>query len=149
MRGFTYKDWLIEDLRSLERNRGAIEQMMFELQTIEAEFASIKATNYDKMPTASGVNIAEERMLTAIAKKTELEADLKATSLHVEDMDRLLRTLPDDELLVVKRMLVNRERGAVENLMGELNVEKSQIYRIRDRALLHLAKSRYGQGFKP
>lgn len=149
MRGFTYKEWLIEDLRSLERNRGAIEQMMFELQTIEAEFASIKATNYDKMPTASGVNFAEERMLTAIAKKTELEADLKATALHVEDMDRLLRTLPDDELLVVKRMLINRERGAVSKLMDELGYEKTQIYAIRDRALLHLAQSRYGQGYRP
>lgn len=144
----SYKDWLIEDLKALERYRASIDQMREELQTLEAEFTAIKATSYDKMPGGGG-NTREERMLTAIAKQDELEADLKATVLHVEDMDRLLATLPPDELTVIKRMFIQRERRAVDTLMTELGYEKSQVYRIRDRALFHLAQSRYGRGYRP
>lgn len=147
MRGFTYKEWLIEDLRNLEKNRFSITQMREELETLEAEYASIKATNYDKQP--GGATTQEDRLLTAIAKKDELEADLKATALHVEDMDRLLECLEYDDRRVVTLMFVQRERGAVQKLMEELGYEKSQVYRLRDRALRNLATLRWGRAYRP
>lgn len=149
MRAFSYKDWLIEDLRSLERNRFAVEQLKAELKTLEARFTAIKATDYDKMPGSAGGNIQEDKMLTAIAKKDELEHDLKATTLHVEDMERLLTALEDDELTVVQKMFIQRQRGAAQKLGDELHLEKSQIYRIRDQALKKLAQARYGRGYRP
>lgn len=149
MRGITYKEWLIEDLKNLQRNRFAIEQLKSELRTLEKRFTAIKATDYDKIPGGGGGNAQEEKMLTAIAKKDELEADLKATALHVEDIERLLETLPEDELTVIERMFILRERGAAQKLMEELGYEKSQIYNIRDRALKNLAYSRWGRGYRP
>ena len=147
MRGISYKDWLIEDLRNLEKHRFAITQMREELETLDAEYTSIKATNYDKQP--GGATTQEDRLLTAIAKKDELEADLKATALHVEDMDRLLECLEYDDRRVVTLMFIQRERGAVQKLMEELGYEKSQVYRLRDRALRNLATLRWGRAYRP
>lgn len=149
MRGFSYKDWLIEDLKSLERNRFAVEQLKAELKTLDARFTAIKATDYDKIPGGGGTNTQEEKMLTAIAKKEELETDLKATALHVEDMERLLETLQEEELTVIEKMFILRERGAAQKLCDELGYEKSQIYNIRDRALKNLAQARFGRGYRP
>lgn len=149
MRAFSYKDWLIEDLRSLERNRFAVEQLKAELKTLDARFTALKATDYDKIPGSAGGNIQEDKMLTAIAKKDELEHDLNATALHVEDMERLLTVLEDDELTVVQKMFIQRQRGAAQKLGDELHLEKSQIYRIRDQALKKLAQARYGRGYRP
>ena len=144
-----YKKWLIEDLQTLERQRFAISQLREELETVEAEYTAIKATNYDKMPTGSGENVQEEKLLTAIAKKDELRASLIYTEKHVADMERLLKQLPDDERQIIERTFVGQEKYAAESLADELGYERRNIYRMRNRALLHLAQLRYGAAYRP
>lgn len=144
-----YKKWLIEDLQNLERQRFAITQLREELETVEAEYAAIKATNYDKMPTGSGENVQEEKLLTAIAKKDELRASLIYTEKHVADMERLLKQLPDDERQIIERTFVGQEKYAADSLADELGYERRNIYRMRNRALLHLAQLRYGASYRP
>lgn len=141
--------YLTNDLKNLKKHRFAIMQMESELQTLEAEFTAIKATNYDKLPSGSGENMQEERLLTAIENKYVKELELKATRMHVADMERLLAQLPDDERRVIDVMLVNGEKYARERLSMELSVEQSQIYRIKNKALMHLAELRYGVEYKP
>lgn len=142
-----YKSWLIEDLRGLDRLRFSIPQMETELETLESEYAAIRATNFDKIP--GGSSSQEDRLLTAIAKKDALAANLKATRQRVQDMDRLLGALPDDECRVLQLMFVSREARAVSRLSDELGYESAQIYRLKDRALHHLAQLRYGAGYQP
>lgn len=144
-----YKKWLIEDLQNLERNEFSLLQMRCELETLEAEYAAIKATDFDKIPSHGSGNVQEEKLLTAIAKKQELETNLEATARHVEDMRRVLKNLPDDERRVVERMFVHREKYAADNLAEELGYETSQIYNIKNRALTHIAQMRFGKGYQP
>lgn len=146
---FSYKNRIIDDLRNLESKRFAVAQMEAELETIKAEYAAIKATNYDKMPTGSGTNTQEEKLLTAIANKDELERNLAATRLHINDMERLLNALPDDERRVLERMEINREKYALDSLVQELGFEQAQIYRIRSKAIDEIAKMRYGIAYHP
>lgn len=144
-----YRKWLIEELQNLERERFAIGQLTEELETVSSEMAAIKATSYDKMPTGSGENKQEEKLLTAVAKKAELSANLDATRRHVADMDRLIAALPDDERRIIDRMYVHRERNAAEELADELGYETSHIYRLKNAALQHLCQLRYGVGYRP
>lgn len=145
-----YKKWLTEDLRDLERLRFSVTQMENELETLEAEETAIRATDYDKIPGGSGSNTQEDRLLTAIAKRDELRANLEATRRRVADLDRLVSGLDnDDELRVVQVMFLSGERNAVSRLIEELGYEAAQIYRLKDRALKHLAQMRYGAGFRP
>lgn len=141
-----YKKWLIEDLQNLDRWRFSIMQQQEELATLEAEMTAIRATNYDKLP--GGGDIYQDRMLTAVAKKDELTANLALTRKRVEDLDRLLSELPDDERRIVEQMYVHRERHAVDSLAEELGFDSSHIYRLKNQALVHLATLRHGSGFQ-
>lgn len=143
-----YKKWLIEDLQNLSRQKFAIVQLQEELETVEAEYAAIKATNYDKMPSGKGTNVQEEKLLTAIAKKDELSANLEYTRRHVADMERLLTALPDDERLIIERMVLSNEKYAADMLADELGYERRQIYNKRNQALTHLAQMRHGTAYQ-
>ena len=142
-----YKSWIIDDLRSLERLRYSIPSMETELETIEAECTAIRATDYDRIPGGSGGQ--EEHLLSAIARKDALRANLKATSAKVKLLENLLNALPDDERRVLELMHVSPGSHAVARLCEELGYESAQIYRVKDRALLHLAQLRFGAGYQP
>ena len=143
-----YKKWLIEDLQTLNRQRFAISQLESELETAEAEFCAIKASNLDKMPSGSGDNIQEEKLLTVIAKKDELAKNLEYTRKHVADMDRLLNQLPDEERLIIERSVINNEKYAAETLADELGYERRQIFNKKNAALTHLAQLRHGASYQ-
>ena len=149
MRELTYKSIMENDLMKLNKWKFAVVQLTSELETIEAEYAAIKATNYDKMPTGSGENTQEEKLVTAIALKDQKEAELKLNKMRVADMERLLNQLPDDERRVIDRMVVNQEKYALEALSEELGYERTQLYRIKARALMHLAQLRHGAAYQP
>lgn len=141
-----YRNWLIDDLKGLDKCRFSIKQMERELEEIKAEQIAIKATNYDKMPGGSGENTQEEKILTSIAKKMELEACLKATKDHVANMDNLLDQLTEEERRIIYIMCIKHERGGQDRLSEEFGYEKTQIYKLRNDALLHLAQLRFGTG---
>lgn len=141
-----YKKWLIEDLQNLDRWRFSITQQQEELDTLEAEMTAIKIADYDKIP--GGGDVQQDRMLTAVAKKDELTANLNLTRKRVADMERLLGELPDDERRIIERMYIRREKYAVDSLAEELGFESAHIYRLKNQALVHLAQLRHGTGFQ-
>ena len=149
MRELTYKSILENDLMKLNRWKFAILQIQSELETLDAEYASIKATDYDKMPGSSGDNIQEEKLITAIARKDQKEAELKLNKMRVADMERLLEKLTDEERRVLDRLVINQEKYAVANLTEELGYESAQIYRIKNRALMHMTQLRHGAAYQP
>lgn len=149
MREITHRDLLVNDLQKLNRWKFAVVQMESELETLTAEFASIKATNFDKMPSGTGENAQEEKLVTVIARKDELTAKLNFTRKKVADLERLLEQLSDDERLIIERMVVNQERRAADSLAEELGYESRQIFRKRAEALSRLCALRYGASYQP
>lgn len=143
-----YRDWLIDDLRKLDRCRFACSQLAEELETAEAEFTAIKATNYDKQPGGSGDNAQEEKMLTAIARKDELAANLAYNRRKVDDMERLLSILNAEEREVLERLYIRHEIGAAESLAEEFCCDIRTVYRIKNAALLHMAQARHGFSYQ-
>ena len=149
MREITYKDIMCRDLQNLNRWKFAIIQQESELETLELEFTAIKATNYDKMPGGSGDNVQEEKLITAIAKKDELEANITWNKKRVEDLERLLDQLPDDERRIIERTVINSEKYAADSLAEELGYERTQIWRIKNKALARLTQLRHGAAYQP
>lgn len=149
MRDLTYKEIIIRDLSQLNHWKFAALQAEEELETLEAEFTAIKATNFDKMPGGSGDNAQEEKLVTAIAKRDQRKAELALNKRRIADIERLLTQLPDDERLVVDKMLISQEKYAADRLIDELGYERTQIYRIKNKALMHLAQLRYGAAYRP
>ena len=143
-----YKKWIIEDLQTLERWRFSIGQMTSEIETLKAEYEAIKVTNYNKMPSGSGTNVQEEKLLTNIVKRDELSMNLRFTKMRVADIDRVLDELSDNERTILQRMFIKREKYAADNLAEELGYETAQVYRLKNQALTHFAQLRHGAGYQ-
>ena len=84
-------------------------------------------------------------MLANIAERDELKHNLEITKREVEQVDAALAELSQEERLVLERFYIHREHGHVDRLCEELNMEKSQVYNIKNRALVKLARMLHGQ----
>lgn len=136
------RDWLIPDLRNLESLRASLRHMAEEFETLKIEAESIKAVSYDRDTVTGGENHQEDRLLTNIAKRQELEKSLEATRRHVRMMDELLSELPERDRLILDRMYIHGERA--ESIARDLGYEVRQIYRLKDAALRELGRRRFG-----
>lgn len=145
MREITFKQLMISDLQKIKDWRFAINQMTEELQTLNAEYTAIKATNYDKMPSGSGDNYQEEKLLTAIAKRDQKKHELQLTKRRLADLERLLEQLSQEERSVIYKTII--ERGRVDAIANELHCEVRQVYNRRNAALSHLVRLRHGAAY--
>ena len=107
MREITFKDLMINDLQKMRDWQFAVDQQTEELTTLEEEYATIKATDYDKMPGGSGDNVQEEKMLTAIAKRDQKRHELELTKRKIADINRLLDQLDEEERAHIKGIQAN------------------------------------------
>ena len=144
-----YRRWLIEELQNYERDKFSLHQTQEELETLEAEFTTIKATNYDKMPGGSGDNVQEEKLLTVLAKKDERQKNLEHTARHVEDIERLLSQLPENERKIIELAVIKKNRYSDYELEEMIGYERTQIWRLKNKALNHLARLKFGVSYQP
>ena len=147
MREITYRDLLVNDLQKMRNWQFSIEQMTEELRTLDEEYATIKATDYDKMPSGSGENVQEEKIITAIAKREQKKHELALTQLRLADMKRLLDQLNDEEKWIIQKTVI--ERKSFDVASQELHCDISTISRKRNSALNKLCQLRHGAVYRP
>ena len=140
-----YTDWIIPRLRDLEQERAALKNIPERILVLEMAFDGLKAANTDGTVVSGGENHREEAMLANIAERDRLRLNLELTRREVHQVEKALSQLSPDEALVLERFYVHREPGHVERLCEELNMEKSQVYNIKNRALVKLARMLHGQ----
>ena len=140
-----YTDWIIPRLRELGQERAALKNIPERILVLEMAFDGLKAANTDGTVVSGGENHREEAMLANIAERDELKHNLEITKREVEQVDAALAELSQEERLVLERFYIHREHGHVDRLCEELNMEKSQVYNIKNRALVKLARMLHGQ----
>jgi len=139
-----YKDWLIPELKALESWRASLANVPDQIEELERSAVSLRPAAYDSTPVLGGGNRREDALIANIAERERLAEGLRITETRVRRLDRALAALNAQERHVLEYFYIDRRRNAVELLMFELGYEKSQVYRIKDDALLHLARIRYG-----
>lgn len=147
MREITFKDLMINDLQKMRNWEFSVAQMTEELRTLDEEYATIKATDYDKMPSGSGENVQEEKIITAIAKREQKQHELALTKLRLADMKRLLNQLNDEEQWIIQKTVI--ERRSFDVASQELHCDISTISRKRNGALNKLCQLRHGAVYQP
>lgn len=140
-----YKDWIIPELKALEAKQAAVQRIPEKIKALEIKAGAIKATSFDKDIVDGGENTREEMLLANIAERTELEKNLQATLIEIQGLQAALAELDKDERFVLDKFFIHRKYNACETCCAELNVEKSQVYRIKDKALVNIARRYYGQ----
>lgn len=145
MREITFKQMMMNDLQHIRDWQFALSQMTEELETLQAEYATIKATDYDKMPGGSGDNVQEEKLLSAIAKRDQKQYELNLTRRRLADLERLLEQLSEEERDVIQKAVI--ENQLYEQIAADLHCTVRQVYNRKRDALAHLVRLRHGAAY--
>ena len=78
------------------------------------------------------------------SRRQRLKKALAYAQLQVQVMDNAMQVLTPEERLVIHRMCIAREKGAVPVLCQILQVEQASVYRRKERALKKLAEAMGG-----
>ena len=138
-----WKNEAIEKLCNYEAMKSAVENLQQEILRLELEATAIKAADPGQVSRSAGGR-SEDRLLTNIVKRQELNNRLAQAKNWVEQVTRALAALTYEERLIMDRCYIKPEKCAVDNLCYDLQIEKSSVYRKRDKALLMFTTALYG-----
>ena len=139
-----WKQEAAEKLTQYEARRQALESIPAEIRRLELDYSGLRASAADSIPTPGGGSRREDAMLTNIVRREELARQLESARAWVALADGGLAALDEEDRLVLDRFYVHRHKGACERLCEELDREKAQVYRRRDRALKRFTLALYG-----
>lgn len=140
-------DWKREALEKLwnyEAMKSALENIPAEIHRLELDYTSIRSSAGSNTPVQGGGARREDMLLTNIVRRGELARQLEIARAWVDLVNKALSCLDEDERMILDRIYVHPSRGKINSLMGEMGLEKSMVYRRRDRALRHFTLALYG-----
>ena len=133
-----------EKLKRYDAMRLATINIPEEIERLELDAQSIRSAKIDAPVINGGGSRREDALLSNFIERQELEWTLQQAQLWLKTTDRALTALNKQEQLILHRLYIYPERGAIEQLCKELGIEVSSIYRHRDRALKHFTLAYYG-----
>ena len=139
-----WKQEAAEKLMQYEVRRQSLENIPAEIRRLEQDYAALRSTVPDAIPAHGSGSRREDAMLTNIVRREELSRQLESARAWVAMADNGLAALDEEDRLVLDRFYVHRHKGACERLCEELDREKAQVYRRRDRALKRFTLALYG-----
>ena len=139
-----WKQEAAEKLMQYEVRRQSLENIPAEIRRLELDYGALRSSVPDSIPAHDSGSRREDAMLTNIVRREELARQLESARAWVELADEGLSALDEEDRLVLDRFYVHRHKGAAERLCEELDREKAQVYRRRDRALKRFTLALYG-----
>lgn len=139
-----WKQEAIEKLKKLEAMQQSLENIPQEIKRLEIAAVSLRGAAADRTPVKGGGNCREDALLDSIVHRQELERNREQAAQWVNVTHNALSALTMEEKLILTRLYIRPEKGALERLNGELEVEKSSLYRRRDAALRKFTMALYG-----
>ena len=117
-----------------------------EIKTIEEDMVSPRGSNIDDMPHVSNLLSHEDMMISSISKLDVLNQRYQQALEFMSWFKPAWDTLCDEEKIILSEFyLVNgKKTDAVGNLSEQLFVDRSNVYRRKDKALEHLSIMLYG-----
>ena len=139
-----WKREAIDKLKNYEAHREALRNIPMEIKRLESACAGIRSATTDGTPMSEGGSTREDFLLSNIVHRDELKQRLKEARLWVAQVDNALAALDDEERLVLDKFYIHQSKGVVDDLCGQLNIERATAYRRRDSALRRFTIALYG-----
>lgn len=134
-----------EDLREYTGLRASVRNISERIEALELEFTGIKGSQTDRMPVSgSGGNKWEDFLVNNIVERDQLKLKLMSVQKYVKIISRGLSALTDEESLVLKYFYISKEENHIEKLIEQLGIERSEVYRLKERALRKFTLYMYG-----
>lgn len=139
-----WKTFAIEKLKDYEAKRQALENIPLQIAEIESTMSGIRSARVDEVPSRGEGSKYEDRLLSLIVQKDELQRCLERARLWVSIVDHAMAVLDQDERKVLDRLYIAGDRGAVGKLADECFVDVRTIHRWKDKALRRFTIALYG-----
>ena len=139
-------DWkaeAMEKLRQLGAMEVSLEAIPLEMERLELDARKIKTSNPGKVVSGGGGGRQEDALLSNIVRRQELSNRLRQAMCWVDMVKKALSALTEDEQVILRRLYVDRQKGAVDRLCFDLGLEQSSVYRRRDQALRRFTMALY------
>ena len=139
-----WKNEAMEKLRRYDVMRQAVRNIPEEINRLKQEAEDLRSVNLDGVCVKGSGGRREDALINNLMKRQELERMLRQVKQWLSVADRGLLALDAEERLVLQRLYLYPQKGAVENLCSELGLEQSSVYRKRDKALQRFTTALYG-----
>ena len=139
-----WKNEAMEKLRRYSAMRQALRNIPEEIDRLKDDACTLRSISMDSTRVRGGGNRREEALINNLVEQQELEWTLGQVKRWLEIADRGLLALPQEDRIILQRLYIHPEKGALERLCQELGVEQSSIYRKRDQALQRFTVAMYG-----
>ena len=138
-----WKHEAVEMLQKLSAMRQATHSIPLELQRLEMEAEGIRGLAMEDIKVA-GTGKREDALLSNLMHRQELQNAYHQADSWVTTVEGALEVLTPEERLVLERLYIYPRKRGVEELCDQLQMEKSSVYRKRDRALRIFTMAMYG-----
>lgn len=122
----------------------AVDNIKEEIRRLEAAGTAISSVRTDLVTVRQSGKRKEDQLLDNILCRQELTQALEDTKKWIAVTNKALDALDPEEKVLLQRMYIKPVAGGVSQLCMLMNMEKSNIYRKRDRALRKFATVLYG-----
>ena len=134
-----------EKLRCYPARKNAACVLAEEIAMLKSDFESIHAVDMNAVPVSGGGSRHEERMISNIQERGELQSALVHTQRCIRNVERSLKLLDKNDRYVLEHMYIHPDIRRSE-LARELGfADDRSLYRQADRALRRFTLAYYGE----
>ena len=124
-RMMNWKNEAIDKLHRYNLMRNALQNIPEEIARLKAEAVALRKASLDSFFVRGGGGDREDARINNL-------------------VHRALLALNEDERLILQRLYLYPQKGAIDRLCNELGLEQSSVYRKRDQALSRFTVAIYG-----
>lgn len=139
-----WRNEAIDKLHRYDLMRNALQNIPDEIARLKAEAVAIRSASANSFFVKGGGGDREDARINNLVRRHELEETLRQVRQWLNVTDRALLALKDDERLILQRLYLYPQKGAIDLLCNELGLEQSSVYRKRDQALSRFTVAIYG-----
>ena len=134
-----YRDMIIPELKYMEKKKEFLRTARIRLDDLKASIGSIRSPAAEKLPGGGDYSV-EDAILNNMAERELLEQNIRTVEAKVRWLETGLASLTEEERMILDRFFIHRERDVLERLMADLAMERSSVYRLRNSAMVSLAR---------
>ena len=132
------------DLRTYNIRRQSLDNIQERITALKATQDGLRAVAADSEPIKGGTSKYEDKLINSIVEIERLKLNYVAANRLVKLIEKGMEGLSEEEREVVDAFYITATERCVDVLRERLGYEKSQIYRIREKALYKFTLSCYG-----
>lgn len=139
-----WREMAIQDLRRYKGLLNGLRNIKERIEVAEMRSKDVRVSRLTDIPHSVNNNAPQDTILDNLVIKEKLKMLYTVDAKLVNIIERGLKALSEQERIVLYDFYVDRNENYILKLLQKLHLEKSQIYKIKDKALHKFTLNMYG-----